>query len=105
DSRNLSDARCRSAVADGRFWLGRPRPCPPDRVRGRLRVLGPQPSAWPLATLAQQQAMPVIGFLFAQPADGSRNFTVRILQSLKETGYVEGQNVAIEYRSAARGGF
>ena len=56
-------------------------------------------AALPLAVRAQQGAMPVIGFLFANPAnDTIRNFTVGILQSLKETGYVEGQNVAIEYR-------
>jgi putative ABC transport system substrate-binding protein len=45
--------------------------------------------------------MPVIGFLGAQSADDYfKNFTVAFLQSLKETGYVEGQNVAVEYRWA-----
>ena len=45
--------------------------------------------------------MPVIGFLSAQSADDDyKNFTVPFLQGLKETGYVEGQNVAVEYRWA-----
>jgi putative ABC transport system substrate-binding protein len=49
---------------------------------------------------AQQTAMPVIGFLGSQSADDYKNFTVPFLQGLKETGYVEGQNVAVEYRWA-----
>jgi putative ABC transport system substrate-binding protein len=57
--------------------------------------------AWPVVAWAQQQALPVIGFLSAQSADvDHKNRTVPFLQSLRETGYVEGQNVAIEYRGA-----
>src|ERR1700694_381424 len=45
--------------------------------------------------------MPMIGYLSAQSADDEyKNFTVPFLQGLKETGYVEGQNVAVEYRYA-----
>src|SRR5215475_7665572 len=58
-------------------------------------------AAWPVRAHAQQPAMPVIGFLSPQSADDDyKNFTVPFLQGLKETGYVEGQNVAVEYRWA-----
>ena len=57
-------------------------------------------AAWPLAARAQQPALPVIGLLGAPGDAGHRLFTVPFLQGLKETGYVEGQNVAIEYRWA-----
>jgi putative ABC transport system substrate-binding protein len=58
-------------------------------------------SAWPVVARAQQRALPVIGYLSTESADGEyENFTVPFLQGLKETGYVDGQNVAIEYRWA-----
>jgi putative tryptophan/tyrosine transport system substrate-binding protein len=55
-------------------------------------------AAWPLVALAQQRAMPVVGFLSSESAeDVYKNVTVPFLQSLKETGYVESQNVAVVY--------
>jgi putative ABC transport system substrate-binding protein len=58
-------------------------------------------AAWPVAARAQQAPVPVIGFLSALSAeDDYKNRTVPFLQGLKETGYVEGQNVAFEYRYA-----
>jgi putative ABC transport system substrate-binding protein len=58
-------------------------------------------AAWPVAARAQRPAMPVIGYLSIESADDEyKNFIVPFLQGLKETGYVEGQNVAVEYRSA-----
>jgi putative ABC transport system substrate-binding protein len=58
-------------------------------------------AAWPLAARAQQPAMPVIGLLSSQSVEiDHKDVTVPILQGLKETGYVEGQNVAAEYRYA-----
>jgi putative tryptophan/tyrosine transport system substrate-binding protein len=55
--------------------------------------------AWPLAARAQQPALPVIGVLSTDVVNKS---IVGFLRSLKETGYVEGQNVAIEYRAGRR---
>jgi putative tryptophan/tyrosine transport system substrate-binding protein len=58
-------------------------------------------AALPLAARAQQRAVRVIGFLSNQSAaDDYKDLTVPFLQGLKETGYVEGQNVAVEYRYA-----
>ena len=69
--------------------------------RALLAALGGAAAAWPLVSRAQQQsATPVVGWLGSESREAEDLFIVPFRQGLKEAGYVEGQNLAIEYRLA-----
>src|SRR5215467_1333121 len=68
--------------------------------RELLAALGGAATAWPLAARAQQPATPLVGFLDPRSPDAVRDRLRAFRQGLKETGYVEGENVTIAYRFA-----
>jgi putative tryptophan/tyrosine transport system substrate-binding protein len=68
------------------------------RRRDFIKVIAGLAAAWPFTARAQQPTMPVIGFLGSTSDDASRIAAFR--QGLAQAGYVEGRNVAVEYRWA-----
>jgi putative tryptophan/tyrosine transport system substrate-binding protein len=70
------------------------------RRREFITLAGGVAATWPLAAAAQQSAMPVVGFLSSRAPDDSNNIMPAFKSGLKETGFIEGQNLMIEYRWA-----
>src|SRR5262245_18995206 len=65
-----------------------------------ITLLGGAAAAWPLTARAQESAIPVIGLIRNTTRDDSADLLKAMHEGLRQTGYVEGRNVAVEYRFA-----
>ena len=83
-----------------RSWLGQRMQSGQLQRREFITLLGGAAAAWPTAVRAQQTAMPVIGVLSPEPPDSLGDRLRAFRRGLAETGYVEGENMAIDFRSA-----
>src|SRR6516225_2580314 len=70
------------------------------RRRDFIKVVAGSTITWPLTARAQQRTMPVVGVLSPATSEADANRMNAIRQGLKDAGYIEGENVMIEYRSA-----
>ena len=95
----LGRGRCRSGDAKNNY-SGQRKLCPSTTLRDCTprSAARRQPGRW--NTRAQQPAMPVVALLDTRPPDTMTDRLRAFRQGLKDVGYVEGENVAIEYRSA-----
>jgi putative ABC transport system substrate-binding protein len=85
---------------DRRGGIGEEAPMSGMGRREFVSLLGSAAATWPVPAWAQQPAMPVIGFLQIGSVDDAPHFLATFHQGLKEAGFVDGQNVVIEYRWA-----
>jgi putative ABC transport system substrate-binding protein len=65
-----------------------------------IGLLGGAAVAWPIAARAQQPAKPLVGFLRSAPLSDATHLVIAFRQGLEEAGFIEDQNVAVEYRRA-----